>query len=129
MIQCHDWSLEGYSVTDYGRPVTLHLIRNDLGPPITRLNTIFRGVALYHFVHTHATIILDIEEIPVEKILEQYSERIVEWHRLYGVSHWPKSIEGYANMLKEKGCQGWIVCSSMGFEGFIFGEAVSQSPG
>jgi hypothetical protein len=128
MLVCHDWGLEGYSVTDYGQTVTLHLLRTDLGPPITRLDTIFSGVALYHFVHTQGAIICDIDEVPIEKILGEYGDRILEWHRLQGVSKFPRTISGYEGILREKGCLGWWIDSSMGFEGFIICESVSQSP-
>ena len=127
-MRCHDWTLEGYSVTDYGRNVTLHLIRKDLGPPITRLNTVFRSVGLNHFVHTQETIILDIMETPTEKIFDEYGDRITEWNRLHGVSKWPGSIINYAADLKKDGCVGWMIYSSLGFEGFIIGKSVSQSP-
>jgi hypothetical protein len=128
MLVCHDWGLEGYSVTDYGQTVTLHLLRTDLGPPITRLDTIFSGVALYHFVHTQGTIILDIIETLIENIFEEYGARITEWDRLHGVSKWPGSIIDYAAKLDEAGCVGWMIYSSLGFEGFIIGKSVSQSP-
>ena len=78
-------------------------------------------------MHTGGTIIFDIEEIPVAKLLDDIWAEMTEWWRLHGgYVYWEDDKDRYRSALETKGYKGWSITSSIGFEGFVIAKSVAE---
>lgn len=113
----HDYLLDAYKVSEAGRTIELEFSNTNSSTHRPKLK--FTEVALYHFIHTQGTIILDIEEVHLAALLNRYEQQIAEWNRWYGVTHWKADFPQYQKTLKELNFKAWVISSSIGFYGFI----------
>lgn len=126
-MRFHDYHLSKYEVSDYGETVTFHLIIDYPGQERDESCISFTGVALYHFIHASAAIILDIEEIPVPNLLKEWGSEIAEWNRMHGVRLWKDNLQDYSLRLQSEGYKAWRIESSIGFYGFVIAKAVAKN--
>jgi hypothetical protein len=75
----------------------------------------FTGVALYHFIHASAAIILDIEEIPVPNLLKEWGSEIAEWNRMHDVRLWKDNLQDYSLRLQSDGYEAWRMSPQLAF--------------
>lgn len=123
----NDFQLIGYSVSDCGACVTLHVTFEYAGRPAQLLNIEFSGVAAYHFTHTGGAIITDVEEIPLAEMIGRNWDNIAQWSRqVGGYIHWHKDQDVYLSNLDDGGYRAWQLDSAVGFEGFIIAKTMEQ---
>jgi hypothetical protein len=118
-MRVHDWFLDGYSVSDGGKTVVLHLLWNYPGQPQSHSVVRFSDVALYHFTHTADAILLDVEEVPVTTLIEEIASELSEWTRLNSLRGWRTSKADYAADLQAAGFKAWRIDAAIGFAGFV----------
>ena len=124
MLRYHDYHLQKYEVSDYGKTIKLSLGYGYSGEESDFSEITFEDVSLYNFVHTEHSIITDIEEVSVISLFEEEKNRIENWNRLQGITHWKNDTESTAKHLKSKGYKGWYIDSAIGFSGFIVAKSV-----
>lgn len=126
-MRCHDFHLRGYSVSNFGSELVLHLV-DGLRSPAQESHVRFTEIELYHFVHTGGTIIFGIDEVPVSQILDEFWERIAYWAPQYGgVRHWDRDDRtSYQAKLEADGYKAWEINSSIGFEGFVIAKSIED---
>jgi len=122
-MRFHDGHLDGYTVSDRGKTVVLHLRWDRAGSPQDPSNIRFSDVALYHFTHTSSARITDVEEISVAELIETLAPELAEWNRSYGLRGWRTSAADYAADLQADGFKAWRIHAAVGFAGFIIARA------
>jgi hypothetical protein len=122
-MRFHDGHLDGYTVSDRGKTVVLHLRWDHPGSPQDPSNIRFSDVMLYHFTHTSGATITDVAEIPVAELTEKLAPELAEWSRMYGVRGWRTSATDYAADLQAAGLKAWRIHAAVGFAGFIIARA------
>lgn len=127
-MRCHDFHLSGYDVRQSGDEVVLHLIYDYPPAPTEESHIRFSNVELYHFVHTGGSIISDIEEVPVARILDQFWNQILNWASLHGgVPHWNRDDRSsYQAKLEAAGYKAWDIRSAIGFSGFVIAKSIND---
>jgi hypothetical protein len=125
----HDYHLSGYEVGEHGGRITLHLVSDYPGENKRESVIEFANVAAYHFVHTGGTIITEIEEAPLAKIIDEAAGFLREAWRVHGgYPLWNDDLQAYRANLEKKGMRGWRLDSAIGFGGFIIaGTAVQKN--
>ncbi|MEJ2199538.1 MAG: hypothetical protein P8X63_00765 [Desulfuromonadaceae bacterium] len=126
-MRFHDFHLDKYEVSNFGENIGFHLIFDYPGQKREESFITFSEVALYHFIHVSPTIILDIVEISIAEIINEWGAKISEWNRMHGVSLWADTLENYCNRLQSEGYKAWRIESSIGFYGFVIAKRVSNA--
>lgn len=127
-MRFHDYHLTGYEVADGGNTLKLKLLYDYPNQQKLWSCIQFEQVALYHFIHSDSTIILDIEELSVAALVKENGAVITEWARQYGLRFWRGDLQSYAETLVNGGYKAWAIESSIGFYGFVFAKSVSNTP-
>lgn len=126
VMRYHDFQIEGYIVSHFGRKIVLNLIYNYPGQEKVNSDIIFSEVAAYHFIHTGGAIMTDIEEVSLEHLLGSIGSELSEWWRLHGgYIHWKDNPSEYRSTLEAEGYRGWLLDSAIGFEGFVIAKSVT----
>ena len=126
-MQLHDFKLTGYTVSAQGSRIALHLEYGYPNQPKEVSHIEFSEFAAYHFVHTGAAVITDIEEVPLADLLASVGDRLAEWWRRHGgLRHWSDDRAAYLAKLESAGLRAWEISSSVGFEGFVIARALGQ---
>ncbi len=126
-MRYHDYHLSGYSVSDHGGTITLHLVYDYPGLPKDHSEIEFTAVAAYRFVHTGGAIITEIYEVPLPELIEAiYDELTESWRCHGGFRSWDDDRLKYLLALENDGCRGWRIESAVGFEGFIISKDARQ---
>ncbi|WP_236233910.1 hypothetical protein [Pseudomonas tohonis] len=125
-MRYHDYHLKAYSVEEYGQTVTLHLSWDYEGASIEDSFIRFSDVSLYHFVHTQGAIITHLDEVELTDLLEEFSDRLPEWDRWYGVRGWKGDAQRTAAHLQTEGYRAWSIVSAIGFYGFVIARSVGE---
>ena len=126
-MKLHDYHLENYKVLDRGGTIEFHLVYGYPGEETDESDITFHGVALYHFINSHGTIITDIEEVSLESYVLSIEKDLSEWNRMYGVKYWQSNVTAYIDKLKELDLKVWEITSAIGFYGFIIAKEVAAS--
>jgi hypothetical protein len=125
-MRYHDFHIEGYTVSCFGREIVLHLIFDYPEQAKVRSDIRFSEVAAYHFVHTGGAIMIEIDELPLEDLLKKNGNQLAEWDRMVGgYVHWKDDRAEYRAVLEAEGYKGWQLESAIGFEGFVIAKSVS----
>ena len=126
-MRYHDFHLAGYTVSDFGAAVTLHLVYDYPGQAKEESVIQFSDVVAYHFIHTGGAIITDIAEEPIADLFQRIGRDLVEWWRLHGgYQLWDDDLNRYRGKLERAGYHAWAIYSAIGFEGFVIAKAVVQ---
>lgn len=126
-MQYHDFHLTGYTVSDFGRTISLHLVYDYAGQPKRESIIGFVDVAAYRFIHTGGAIITDIREESLASLLtKEGSEMTENWRMHGGYSHWHDDVNIYRAKLEAEGYRAWLIESAIGFEGFVVAKSVGQ---
>lgn len=126
-LRYHDFHLHGYSVSDSGATITLHLVYDYPDKPTIESCIEFSGVAAYQFVHTGGAIITDIDELPLATLLDRIGDTLTaNWHQHGGYDHWNDYLSKYRSTLEKEGCRGWSLESAIGFGGYVIAKGVRQ---
>jgi hypothetical protein len=125
-ISIHDNVLVSYEVLADKREI---LLRTRF--PSTkseRTDIIFRGVEGYYFHHDNfETIIFDVVEISVVRILEDDGDRFDEGWRFAWPGRWNTESEADRRAyLAERGVKGFELSSSYGMSGWILAKSVER---
>ena len=124
-MKYHDFQLESYSVCDFGKKITLHLIFDYPNSPKEKSTIEFTDVIAYHFIHIGSTIITDIDEISIAKLLEKFGSNLLEWSCQHGgLKFLDKDLSVYKTKLENEGYKSWSIESAIGFEGFVIAKSV-----
>jgi hypothetical protein len=124
-MRFHDYHLLGYAVVDHGETIQLHLVSGRSEGEKDESFIEFKGVALYHFVHSEAAIITDIEEVPVDSLLTNNAESIETWRKSFGLRLWNRSEDDYRKILTTDSYRAWEISSAIGFGGFVIAKSVA----
>jgi hypothetical protein len=126
-MRYHDFHLAGYTVSDFGSTIALHLIYDYPGQAKEESVIQFADVAAYHFVHTGGAIINDIAEQSMAALFQRIGRDLAEWWRLHGgYQLWDDDLDRYRGKLETAGYHAWTIDSAIGFEGFVIAKAVAQ---
>jgi hypothetical protein len=126
-MRYHDFHLAGYTVSDFGGTVTLHLVYDYPGQAKEESVIQFADVVAYHFIHTGGAIITEIAEEPIAGLFQRNGRDLVEWWRLHGgYQLWDDDLDKYRGKLETAGYQAWAIYSAIGFGGFVIAKAVVQ---
>jgi hypothetical protein len=118
-ISIHDNALIGYEVFCDRCVIILHTEYRDR-KPVERTDIIFSGVEAYHFVGDNMqTILFDIAETTIEKILRQFAAEFQTGIKYCWPGPWNDSPDGCVKFLRRKQCAGWTILSSYGGGGFV----------
>lgn len=123
-MKYHDFTLQGYDVSDKGKSIILHLSLESKNSPSIKSDIRFCDVILYNFIHVSGSIITSIEEVNLSKCLTDKSTEILEWNRMFGVNQFKGSIEDYAIYLQDQNYKAWEITSAIGFYGFVIAQSV-----
>ena len=126
-MRFHDYHLSRYEVSDFGETVTFHLVFDYPERERDESTIRFFGVALHHFVHVSNAIILDIEELSIPDLLNEWGSEIAEWHRRHGVRLWQDNLQNYSLRLQTEGFKAWRIESLIGFYGFVIAKSVANA--
>jgi hypothetical protein len=126
-MNCHDFHLKGYTVTEFGRRIALHLVWNYPGLERKDTNIEFVEVEFYHFSHPQGAILTDIVEEPLDVWMKRESGFIAEADKQDGVRHWTGNAEQYANQLKREGYKVWRIEAAIGFSGFVVAKKLEDN--
>ena len=126
-MRCHDFRLEGYSVSDLGSKITLHLVYDYHGAERAESHIEFHGVEFYHFLHTQGAIIIDIEEEPLTSVIKTEEALLTSVDMQLGVRMWQTGPMDYLRNLTTKGCHTWRIQSAIGFTGFIIAQSIAEA--
>jgi hypothetical protein len=126
-MRFHDFHLSGYTVSDFGGTITLHLVFDYPELPKQKSHIRFSDVAAYDFVHTGGAIITGIDEVSLEGLLASVGNDLVEWWRLHGgYAHWRDDPAEYLDRLQAANCKAWLLTSAIGFGGFVIAYAIGE---
>ena len=127
-MRFHDFHLSGYSVSDFGGTIVLHLVYDYPDQPRETSHIKFTDVAAYHFVHTGGAIITDIAEIPLSELIAEIGTQLAEWWKLHGgYAHWSDDSAKYLETLEQSGYHAWTISSAIGFEGFVIVKGIQAT--
>ena len=125
-MQFHDYHLRGYTVSEFGTKITLHLVWTYPGPARADSFIEFADVAYYRFSHTQGAILTEIDEVSLEALLKDEENFITKATQEDGLRFWEDSFAKYLNRLKREGYKAWRLDSAIGFTGFIVAKSVAQ---
>ena len=126
-MRFHDFHLAGYSVSDSGRTIVLHLVYDYPDQPHETSHIKFTDVSAYHFVHTGGAVITDIEELPLSQLIAEIGSQLSQWWQLHGgYAHWSDDPAKYIETLQRSGHRAWTISSAVGFEGFVIAKSVQD---
>jgi hypothetical protein len=121
----HDDFLVSYEVSCETRQIKVRAKRDPRRPPArneerTDHVIVFNGVEGYQFENdAFGNIIFSLELIPVAQLLATSGARIAESFRMVGAPPWAADLASAAELLAEKGTQGFVLSSSYGLSGWI----------
>lgn len=127
ILRCHDFYLHKYEVSDKEKTITFHLVYDYPNTEKIESCIKFNDVALYHFEHTDGSIITDIGELPIPKLITEISVDLKEWQHWYSVRFFNGSIPDYVSYLQTEGYRAWRIDSAIGFYGFVIAKQVSNA--
>ena len=127
-MRFHDFHLKGYSVLESGARIILDLAYDYPGVEKEQSRIEFSDVACYHFNHTTAAIITDIEEVDLKTLVEEQAALLVSFAHKHGLAHWRTDAVEYLGALKSKGMRAWRLESAIGFSGFVIARNVVGTP-
>lgn len=126
-MRYHDFHLAGYTVSDFGSTIALHLVYDSPGQDEEESIIQFTNVAAYHFVHTGGAIITEITEQPIADLFRRIGKDLTEWRRLHGgYQLWDDDLDKHRDNLETAGYRAWSIDSAVGFEGFIIARAIAE---
>ena len=102
-MKYHDYHLESYKVSERGEKIEFNSVYGYPGEETDDSQITFMGVALYHFINCHGTIITDIEEVPLKGFILSKEKELAEWNRMHGVKYWQSDAATYIGNLEKRG--------------------------
>jgi hypothetical protein len=126
----HDNLLVSYEVECEARTITLRTEKRLVGKPTERTNVHFVGVEGYHFENdAFGNIIFGMEEVPLEQLLSDYGQEIVESYHMAGSpGPWAANLESAVSLLRNKAIQAFVLSSSYGLSGWVLAREVAIVP-
>ena len=116
-MKYHDYHLRGYSVSDFGKTITLDLVLDYPNHPKDESRIEFSDVAAYNFFHVGRAIITDITETPLSKISSQVETDLIE-------SAFDGDFEMCKTKMGKEGYKLWTIWSAIGFAGSVIAKSV-----
>ena len=125
-ISVHDNVLVSYEVLADKRELHMHTKAPSINGQ--RTDIIFRGVEGYYFLHDNfETIIFDVVEISLDRILEDDRGRFDEGWRFAWPGRWNTGSDaGRRAYLAQRGVRGFELSSSYGMSGWILAKSVER---
>jgi hypothetical protein len=123
-VKYHDYHLKSYSVSDFGKTITLNLVFDYPKRPKEKSTIKFHDVIAYHFIHTGGAIITRIDETPLAVILKKFGRNLLEWSNQYGGPFLEKNLSVCQTKLETEGYKAWAIESAIGFEGFVIAKNI-----
>lgn len=124
-MKYHDYHLEGYSVTDFGKTITLNLVYNYPGASRDESKISFSDAIVHHFICVGGAIIVDINESKPSEMSKEQGAALVEWaSRFGGLAYYDGDLERFKLSLEQEGFKLWTIWSAVGFEGLVIAKNV-----
>ncbi|HZL14339.1 MAG TPA: hypothetical protein VFC85_09385 [Verrucomicrobiae bacterium] len=122
----HDYHLRSYSVSDFGKTITLDLVYDYPNSPKDESKIEFSEVVAYNFIHSGGAIILDITETPLSKISKEVEIDLINYAHQFGgtIIKFQNGLELNKAMLEKEGYKLWTIWSAIGFGGIIIAKSV-----
>lgn len=125
-MKYHDYHLRGYSVSDFGKTITLDLVFDYPNSTRDESQIRFSDVIVYSLIHTGAAIITNIFETPLSKISKEMESDLIEWAWRHGGEISRQGDIGTCKMkLEKEGYKLWTIASAIGFSGAIISKSVT----
>lgn len=125
-MEYHDWHLSGYSVTDFGQNIILHLAWNYPDSDYRENHIEFSDVAAYHFLHTDGTILTVLKEFHVSSFIDDHEDYFKTTAQQQGLRYWDGDFTKYKQHIVGQNYKSWGILSAIGFEGFIMAKSVQE---
>jgi hypothetical protein len=125
-MRYHDFHLSGYTVSDFGNKIVLHLVYDCPNRVKEESDIEFSDVACHHFVHTSSAIITEIEQESPAAFVKAEEALLSRLAKQHGLNYWDTSALDYAETLEKKGLRVWRIASAIGVAGFIVARGVRQ---
>lgn len=125
-MRYHDFHLRGFTVSESGRKIELHLVYDHPGRTERDSHIEFTDVACYHFSHTEAAIIAGIDEEPLSDFVQKEEGFLVSSATQDGLRLWHSDLHDYLRRFEEGGYHAWRLSSAIGFSGFVVAQAVNE---
>ena len=123
-MQFHDYRLRSYKVEEFGSLITLDLVYDYPGQTLRESQVRFRGVKLYHFVHTTGAIITSIDEVSLQRLLSEHEISITAWAKEQGMADWRTGTQQLLVDWSALHLKAWCIDSAIGFKGFVIATSV-----
>jgi len=132
MLSLHDNLLVSYEVWCERRTIVLHTEYRDPARPAEFTTVTFEEVQGYRFENdAFGNIILDIDAVPVERLLTEVGAEISDSYRAAGSpGPWAADLASAPEYLRKQGVKGFILSSSYGLSGWVLAKemAILEKP-
>ena len=125
-MRYHDFHLRGYTVSDFGGTIVLHLVYDYPGQPEERSDIEFSDVICHHFIHGSSAIIVGIDEEPIAEFVREEEQFLSGLATKHGLNYWHTDASEYGKTLEREGFHVWRFASAIGFAGFVMARDVRQ---
>ncbi|MDB0568711.1 hypothetical protein ACYT84_22400 [Ralstonia solanacearum] len=123
----HDCYLASYEVRCSERIIVVRAEYGGDSRSGAGINLAFAGVQAYRFEgDAFGNIILDLEEVPLQGLLEEQWAGIAESYRMSGApGPWAAKLSSAAPYLRELDAKGFVLSSSYGLSGWVIAKDVT----
>jgi hypothetical protein len=125
-MRYHEFHLRGYTVSDFGSTIVLHLVYDYPGQPKERSDIEFSDVICHYFIHGSSAIIIRIDEEPIAEFIREEEQLLSSLATKHGLNYWHTDASEYVRTLERKGFRVWRIASATGFGGFVMARNVRQ---
>jgi hypothetical protein len=124
-MKCHDYQLRSYSVSDFGKTITLDLVYDYPSRPKDESKIEFSDVVAYNFIHSGEAVITGITETPLSKISKEVEIDLIDYAYGFGGTgiKFQKDLELNKALLEKEGYKMWTIWSALGFGGIIIAKS------
>jgi hypothetical protein len=126
VLSLHDNLLVSYEVQCEARNIVIRTEYRVANQPTKFTRVVFGGVQGYRFENdAFGNIILDLEMVPVERLLTEFGTEISDSYRMAGSpGPWAENLESAPEYLREQGIKGFILSSSYGLSGWVLAKEI-----
>ena|ERR1700691_3208726 len=118
-MRYHDFQLERYSVSDFGKKITLQLVFDYPNHPKESSTIEFTDVIAHNFIHADRAIIVDIIQTKPSEISKELEEDLLKWADSYSSLRHDENMDSWKSKLENDGYKIWTIYSAIGFSGVI----------
>lgn len=121
----HDNHVLGYSVDSERVEILIRTEFRGKGPPFERTDIRFHGVLGFLLLDSVGGVLFDVDELEIDQVLREYGQFFARGVRYGWPGVWNSSDTAVASHVASQGAKVWRIQSSIGFDGFVIGQAMS----